>query len=66
MHTAMAILMGVLLGGAGQCGDLAMSLLKRDAGIKDSSSLLPGMGGVMDVLDSLLLAAPVAWCIIAF
>jgi phosphatidate cytidylyltransferase len=66
MHTAMMILMGVLLGGAGQCGDLAMSLLKRDAGIKDSSSLLPGMGGVMDVLDSLLLAAPVAWCIIAF
>jgi len=57
----MAIVLGVLLGLAGQAGDLSMSLIKRDAEVKDCSDTIPGMGGVMDVLDSLLLAAPVAW-----
>ncbi|MBN2579412.1 MAG: phosphatidate cytidylyltransferase [Pirellulales bacterium] len=55
------ILYGVLLGLAGIFGDLAESLLKRDAAVKDSSTWLPGLGGVLDILDSLLLAAPVAW-----
>ena len=50
-----------LLGVAGIVGDLAESLLKRDAGVKDSSSWLPGFGGVLDILDSLLVAAPVAY-----
>lgn len=51
----------VILSLAGLVGDLAESLLKRDAGVKDSSSWLPGLGGVLDMLDSLLVAAPVSY-----
>jgi phosphatidate cytidylyltransferase len=52
---------GLLVGTAGMLGDLAESLLKRDAGRKDSSTWMPGFGGVLDILDSVLLAAPVAY-----
>jgi phosphatidate cytidylyltransferase len=55
------IVFGLLMGAVGMLGDLAESLLKRDVGCKDSSAWMPGFGGVLDILDSLLLTAPVAW-----
>jgi phosphatidate cytidylyltransferase len=52
---------GLCVGMAGMMGDLAESLVKRDLGAKDSGSILGGMGGFLDLADSLLLAGPVAW-----
>jgi phosphatidate cytidylyltransferase len=52
---------GLIFGATGVVGDLIASLFKRDAGLKDSSHVLPGFGGVIDVLDSALLVAPVAF-----
>jgi phosphatidate cytidylyltransferase len=52
---------GITLGIAGSLGDLAESLIKRDRGHKDASRLIPGFGGVLDVIDAVLFAAPVAW-----
>lgn len=52
---------GLMVGVTGMLGDLAESLIKRDVGRKDSSSWMPGFGGVLDVLDSVLFAAPVAY-----
>ena len=54
-------LCGLVFAVVGQLGDLAVSLLKRGAGMKDSSEILPGLGGVLDVLDSPRMVAPVAY-----
>lgn len=56
---------GAVLGLVGQAGDLAESMMKRDAGIKDSGSILPGFGGMLDVLDSPIFVAPVAYGMLA-
>jgi phosphatidate cytidylyltransferase len=53
---------GLVVGGIGALGDLAESLIKRDCRRKDASRVVPGFGGVLDVVDSIVFAAPVAYC----
>ncbi len=58
-----AVLIGLLLGVAGQLGDLFESLLKRACEVKDSGNMIPGHGGILDRLDSLLFAFPIVYYI---
>jgi phosphatidate cytidylyltransferase len=59
------LILAVVVVIAGTAGDLIESMIKRDVGIKDMSSFLPGHGGVLDRLDSTLVAAPAAWIVFA-
>ena len=59
-----AVLFGALVSIVAQLGDLAESLLKRDVGVKDSSHIIPGHGGVLDRFDSLFFVLPVAWLLL--
>lgn len=59
-------IIGILVGTIGQIGDLAESALKRLAGVKDSGKLIPGHGGVLDRVDSLLLTGPVVYYYLRF
>ena len=61
MNLTHALVVGLLLGGAAVIGDLAESLIKREANVKDSSNILPGHGGALDMLDSFLFTAPLLY-----
>jgi phosphatidate cytidylyltransferase len=63
---ATIVTFGITVAVAGIVGDLGESMLKREAGVKDSSNWMPGFGGVLDLLDSLLGAAPVAYLLWVF
>ena len=58
------VLFGVAISVTAQVGDLAESLIKREAGVKDSSRIIPGHGGILDRFDSLLFVLPVAWLLL--
>ena len=53
------LILGLLIGIVGQIGDLAESLMKRFCSAKDSGAIFPGMGGILDVVDSILFTAPI-------
>jgi len=61
MNSLHAIVLGILLSSTAVIGDLIESLFKREAGVKDSGGLFPGIGGILDLLDSLLFNAPIMY-----
>lgn len=66
MPIALRVLLGVTVVALGIAGDLFESMLKRSAGVKDSSALIPGHGGVLDRIDALLFAAPVYYVVLRY
>lgn len=64
LRPASIVLFGIVISVAAQLGDLSESLLKREAGVKDSSRLIPGHGGVLDRVDSLLFVLPIAYLLL--
>jgi len=64
MASSRAILFGIVIGVAGQLGDLLESMLKRDASVKDSAKLIPAFGGFLDLTDSPMVAAPIGYLLL--
>jgi phosphatidate cytidylyltransferase len=61
MSSLHAIILGILLSVTAVVGDLIESLFKRETGMKDSGNFFPGIGGILDLLDSLLFNAPIMY-----
>jgi len=61
MNTMHATILGIILSSTAVIGDLIESLFKREAGVKDSGRLFPGIGGILDLMDSLLFNAPLMY-----
>jgi len=61
MNSVHAVILGIVLSSTAVVGDLIESLFKREAGVKDSGNLFPGIGGILDLLDSLLFNAPIMY-----
>jgi phosphatidate cytidylyltransferase len=64
--TITALIIGIIIGSSSIVGDLIESMFKRDAGIKDSSTIIPGHGGFLDKLDSILIAGPLVYLFLRY